>query len=128
MLCLSHANDEKLTHYDLLVPINNNMLKHGTQGAAQAPPTKVSGRTLQAKATSFVLTAGKKEQRRAASKTDAEEDDVPYTGPRSTSCAMPKVASAAPAAAAVTTTVQRNHQQRHDTGPTKTTPGKKSAA
>ena len=117
MLRLSHANDEKLAHYDLLVPMNDNMLEHGTQRGAH------SGRTLQATAASFVPTAGRKESSRAASMTDAEEDTAPYAGPRSTSRAMPKIAIAAPTAAAATTTLQRNDQREHDTGPTRTTPG-----
>ena len=128
MLCLSHDNDEKLAHYDLHVPMNDNMLEHGTQRAAQAPPTKVSSRTLQAKAVSFMPTAGGKESSRAASKTDAEEDNASYAGPRSTSCAMPRIASAAPTAAAATTTLQRNVQQGRDTVPPRTTPGRKAVA
>ena len=54
MLCLSHTNDEELAHYDLLVPMNENMLEQGTPRAAHAPLTKVSGRTLQATALSFI--------------------------------------------------------------------------
>ena len=128
MLRLSHANSEILTHYDLLVPINDNMLEHGTQGVVQAPPTKVSNRKLQAKAKSFVPTAGKRERSRAAFKTDAEENAAPCSGPRSVPCAMPKVTSVAPAAAAATKILWQISQKGHETSPTKTMPGKKAAA
>ena len=59
MLCLSHADDHVLAHYDLLVPMNEGMPDHCPRGATHAQPPEASGRQLRAEATSFLPMAGR---------------------------------------------------------------------
>ena len=59
MLCLSHADDHVLAHYNLLVPMNEGMPGHCPRGATHAQPPEASGRQLRAEATSFLPMAGK---------------------------------------------------------------------